>query len=69
MNHVKVFAKSIKDDTGRITETPTMLVEQNIEITSLWSLHQHLVENQVRSQTKPVPYPLINMKTFKFRRD
>lgn len=51
MRHVKVMAKTIRDNTGLNIEIPTILVEQNGEITPLWSLHQYLVKNQLMSNT------------------
>lgn len=51
MRHVKVISKTIRDNTGMSIEMPTILIEQNGEVTPLWQLHEYLIKNQSKSNS------------------
>lgn len=51
MKHVKITTKTIQDNTGMSIEIPSILLEQNGEMSPLWSLHEYLIENQTMSSS------------------
>ncbi|MED4225952.1 gamma-mobile-trio recombinase GmtY [Neobacillus cucumis] len=51
MRHVKVISKTVRDNTGISKDMPTILIEQNGEVTPLWQLHEYLLKNQYMSDS------------------
>lgn len=51
MRHVKVMTKTVRDNTGMSLEIPTILIEQNDEVTPLWQLHEYLIKNKEMSKS------------------
>jgi hypothetical protein len=51
MSHVKVISNTVRDNTGMIIQMPTILIEQNGQVTPLWQLHEYLIKNQYMSDS------------------